>query len=72
MSRFFYAHEITEPEDVVQHLAKQERHWKKGYWAYELAQPSDSRRYAAERGERDPNAPDYAPHPDGLHPQPPP
>ena len=37
MSRFFYAHEIARPEDVIPHLAKQEHHWRKGYWAYELA-----------------------------------
>ena len=37
MSCFFYAHEIARPEDVIPHLAKQERHWKKGYSAYELA-----------------------------------
>ena len=35
--RFFYAEPITNPENVIQHLAKQERHWKKGYSAYELA-----------------------------------
>ncbi len=37
MSRFFYANEIGRPEDVIPYLAKQERHWKKGYSAYELA-----------------------------------
>ncbi len=37
MSRFFYAHEITEPEDLIPYLARQERHWKKGCSAYELA-----------------------------------
>ena len=37
MSRFFHAHEIGKPEDVIPHLAKQERHWKRGYSAYELA-----------------------------------
>ena len=37
MSRFFYAHEIAKPEDVIPYLARQERHWKKGYSAYELA-----------------------------------
>lgn len=35
--KFFYANPITEPEDVIPCLAKQERHWKKGYSAYELA-----------------------------------
>lgn len=35
MSRFFCAHEITKPEDVIPYLAKQERHWKQGYSAYE-------------------------------------
>ena len=35
--RFFYADEITRPEDVIPRLAKQERDWKKGYSAYELA-----------------------------------
>ena len=28
MSRFFCAHEITKPEDVIPYLAKQGRHWK--------------------------------------------
>lgn len=37
MSRFFYAHEIGKPEDVIPYLAKQEHHWRKGYSAYELA-----------------------------------
>ena len=37
MSRFFHANEIARPEDVIPYLAKQERHWKKGYSAYELA-----------------------------------
>ena len=37
MSRFFYAHEIAKPTDVIPYLARQERHWKKGYSAYELA-----------------------------------
>lgn len=37
MSRFFYANEIARPADVIPYLAKQERHWKKGYSAYELA-----------------------------------
>ena len=37
MSRFFYAQEVARPEDVIPHLAKQERHWKKGHSAYELA-----------------------------------
>ena len=36
MSRFFYAHEIANPEDVRPRL-RQERHWKKGCSAYELA-----------------------------------
>lgn len=37
MTRFFYAREVTEPEHVIPYLAKRERHWKKGYSAYELA-----------------------------------
>ena len=37
MSRFFHAQEIAEPKDVIPYLAKRERHWKKGYSAYELA-----------------------------------
>ena len=37
MTRFFYAQEIGKPEDVIPHLAQQERHWKKGYSAYEFA-----------------------------------
>ena len=37
MRRFFHAHEIAKPEDVIPYLARQERHWKKGYSAYELA-----------------------------------
>ena len=37
MSRFFCAQEIAKPEDVIPFLAKQERHWKGGYSAYELA-----------------------------------
>lgn len=37
MSRFFYAHEISKPADVKPHLAQPDRHWKKGYSAYELA-----------------------------------
>ena len=37
MNRFFYADEIAKPEDVIPHLAQQERHWKKGCSAYELA-----------------------------------
>ena len=37
MSCFFYANEIARPEDVIPYLAKQERHWRKGYSAYELA-----------------------------------
>ncbi len=28
---------VTKPEDVIPHLAKQERHWRAGYSAYELA-----------------------------------
>ena len=35
--RFFFAEPIKRPEDIVPRLAKQERHWKKGYSAYELA-----------------------------------
>ena len=37
MSRFFYAQEIVKPKDVIPHLSKRERDWKKGYSAYELA-----------------------------------
>ena len=37
MSCFFYAQEIAKPEDVIPHLAKKERDWKKGCSAYELA-----------------------------------
>ena len=37
MRRFFHAHEITKPEHVIPHLARQKRHWKKGCSAYELA-----------------------------------
>lgn len=37
MSRFFHVNEIAQPKDVVPYLAKQERHWKRGYSAYELA-----------------------------------
>ena len=37
MSRFFHAQEIAKPEDVIRYLAKRERHWKRGYSAYELA-----------------------------------
>ena len=37
MGHFFYAQEIGKPEDVIPYLAKQERHWRKGYSAYELA-----------------------------------
>ena len=35
--RLFYAEPIKRPEDIIPYLAKQERHWKKGYSAYELA-----------------------------------
>ena len=35
--RLFFAAPITRPEDIIPYLAKQERHWKKGYSAYELA-----------------------------------
>ena len=35
--RLFFAEPIKRPEDIIPHLAKQERHWKKGYSAYELA-----------------------------------
>ena len=37
MSRFFYAQEIVKPREVIPHLSKRERDWKKGYSAYELA-----------------------------------
>ena len=37
MTRFFHAQEIAKPEEVIPFLAKQERHWKRGYSAYELA-----------------------------------
>ena len=36
MNRFFYAHEIAKPEDVIPYLARPD-HWKKGCSAYELA-----------------------------------
>ena len=36
-NKLFFAEPITRPEDIIPHLAKQERHWKKGYSAYELA-----------------------------------
>ena len=35
--RLFFAEPIKRPEDIIPRLAKQERHWKKGYSAYELA-----------------------------------
>lgn len=35
--KFFVAEPVSDPEDVIPHLAKRERHWKKGYSAYELA-----------------------------------
>lgn len=35
-NKYFYAEPIAEPENVIRHLAKQERHWRKGYSAYEL------------------------------------
>ena len=35
--KFFYASQLTEPEDVIPHLAKGGKHWKKGCSAYELA-----------------------------------
>ena len=35
--RLFFAEPIKRPEDIIPHLAKQERRWKKGYSAYELA-----------------------------------
>ena len=35
--KFFHAGGIKDPEDVIPHLAKQDRHWRKGYSAYELA-----------------------------------
>jgi hypothetical protein len=37
MTKFFYAKEIVQPQDVVPYLAKQELHWRKNYSAYELA-----------------------------------
>ena len=37
MSHFFHAHEIARPEDVIPHLSGRERHWKRGYSAWELA-----------------------------------
>ena len=37
IDRLFFAEPITRPEDIIPRLAKQERHWKKGYSAYELA-----------------------------------
>lgn len=35
--RFFHADPIRKPEDVIDHLAEGEKHWKKGRSAYELA-----------------------------------
>ena len=35
--RFFHAEPIRKPEDVIDHLAEGEKHWKKGRSAYELA-----------------------------------
>ena len=35
-NKYFYAEPITEPENVIRYLAKQERHWREGYSAYEL------------------------------------
>jgi hypothetical protein len=37
MTKYFYAKEITRPEDIIPFLAKQELHWKQRYSAYELA-----------------------------------
>ncbi len=37
MNKFYHASPITRPEDVIPHLAKRDRHWKKGRSAYELA-----------------------------------
>lgn len=37
MGRFFYAQEIGKAEDVIPYLAKQERHWRKAFSAYDLA-----------------------------------
>ena len=37
IDRLFFAEPITRLEDIIPYLAKQERHWKKGYSAYELA-----------------------------------
>ena len=37
MQRFFYLKEIRQPTDVIEHLAKGKRDWRKGYSAYELA-----------------------------------
>ena len=34
---FFHAQPLSKPEDVRQHLAKPDRHWRKGYSAMELA-----------------------------------
>lgn len=34
---FYHATDIQKPEDVIPHLAKQERDWRKGRSAYELA-----------------------------------
>ena len=34
--KYFYAEPLTEPENVIRYLAKQERHWREGYSAYEL------------------------------------
>lgn len=34
---FYHASDIAKPEDVIPHLGKGERHWRKGRSAYELA-----------------------------------
>ena len=37
MKNLFYLTEIRRPEDVIEHLAEGQRHWRKGFSAYELA-----------------------------------
>ena len=37
MTKLFYASDVHVPEDVISHLADGERHWRKGFSAYELS-----------------------------------
>lgn len=37
MNRFFVSRPVEKPEGVIPYLGKGERHWRKGYSAYELA-----------------------------------